>query len=55
MCQPLEKMGGHYTKEILAKGGEERNEYTLGLFMLRSFKSQSDDVMNLSNCYFFGY
>ena len=22
MCQPLEKMGGHYTKEILAKEGE---------------------------------
>ena len=28
---------------------------TLGLFMLRSFKIQPDEVMNLSNCYFFGY
>ena len=24
--------------------------YTLGLFMLRSFKSWADEVMNLSNC-----
>ena len=29
--------------------------FTLGLFMLRSFKIQPDEVMNLSNCYFFGY
>ena len=29
--------------------------HTLGLFMLRLFKSQTDEVMNLSNCLFLGY
>ena len=28
--------------------------FTLELFKLRSFKSQADEVMNLSNCYFLG-
>ena len=27
-----------------------RGRFTLGLFKLRSFKSQADEVMNLSNC-----
>jgi hypothetical protein len=41
----------YWTPILLWRNGSILDAYfTLGLFMLRSFKSQPDEVMNLSNC-----
>ena len=44
-----------HTNHSMSAEGTSAVMYALGLFLLILFKYQPDEVMNLGNCYFFGY